>query len=303
MGDSGRVGFMVAGSDGHPVVADLYSTDPLKGDTTSTGAVILCHGFKGHRRWGFIPDLAGRMQAAGLTAIAIDFSHNGHLPPVGAGTDTHHSEFVSPELFRANTLARERQDLLNVLAHLRDPGSGPPTIAAGTRVGLWGHSRGGVAVIDAALSEPGIGAISTWSTVANPDTYSDRQKSRWCESGALAFTDNDSGTPLAIGIDYLRDLTDHADRYHLAHRAGDLRVPHLIIHGEHDLAVPVENGQALYDTAELHADKKLLRVLTGHTFGYESGVPPNDVLTQSTNATAEWFLEYLETPRGAEKQA
>ncbi len=43
----------------------------------------------------------------------------------------------------------------------------------------------------------------------------------------------------------------------------------------------------------MRADKKLLRVLTGHTFGYEDGEEPGEALRQSAKKTVGWFHDYL----------
>jgi len=37
----------------------------------------------------------------------------------------------------------------------------------------------------------------------------------------------------------------------------------------------------------------LLRMLTGHTFGYEAGREPGEALQQSGDATVQWFAHYF----------
>jgi len=293
MSDIQPQSFIIAAGDGHPVVADGYWPAGTGVDGSVDRAVILCHGFKGHRRWGFIPYLATRLQESGIAAVSIDFSHNGHVASGVTDPNIAHTEFVTPDLFRANTLRRERDDLAAVLSWLRDPDPAHPTLGRDAPVGLWGHSRGGISVIHAAMEDPRARAISTWSTGTQPDTYSDRQKASWREAGALEFTDQATGAPLAIGLAYLDEIERDASQYDMVRLAAELRAAHLIIHGERDLAVPIDHGQRLYDTPGFHADKRLLRMLTGHTFGYEAGAPVNDVLAQSASATTDWFREYL----------
>jgi dienelactone hydrolase len=273
----------IATCDEFPVVADVY--EPA-GDGPANRAVIMCHGFKGHRRWGFIPTLAQRLAGVGIAAMAMDFSHNGRTPDGEAG-------FIAPDRFAANTIARERADLDAVTSWAREGGGG--SIAADARLGLWGHSRGGVAAILAALDDPSIPAIATWSTAAHPDFYTDRQKERWRTDGGYRFTDNETGTPLELGLEYLDDIEGHRDEYGLAQRVEHLRAAHLIVHGDHDLVIPVEDAVSLYETPTMRADKKLLRLLTGHTFGYETKVV-GEALERALATTLEWFDEYLSTP-------
>jgi pimeloyl-ACP methyl ester carboxylesterase len=272
-------------SDDHPVVVDTYPA------ASGSRVVVMCHGFKGHRRWGFIPGLAAGLAEAGVSAAAMDFSLNGHLAP---GVTDVTDAFLSPEAFRRNTIARERDDLARTLDWVRRGGDG--CVAPGAAVGLWAHSRGCVAAILAALDDPSISAIATWSAVAHPDFYTGRQKARWREQGAYEFTDGVTGSDLAVGVDYLDDLERHRDDYALAERAGGLRAAHLIIHGEQDMVIPFGDAVRLYDALEMAADKKLLRLATGHTFGYEAGAT-SEALDRAVHATVEWFDEYLPSGR------
>jgi dienelactone hydrolase len=289
--------------DAHPVLADWYA--PLVGGTPRR-VVIMCHGFKGHRRWGFIPLVAARLATAGLGALSIDFSHNGRVPGDGrpVENDDEPVRFVTPAMFRANTIARELDDLATVLAWVRDPARGGKALGLepGAVIGLWGHSRGGVVSVLTALSDPCIAALATWSASAHPDHFTERQKATWREKGELAFKDYASGMSLAMGAELLDDIEQHRDEYAAADRASLLAIPHLIIHGEHDPTVPVEESYRYYDTPTIRADKKLLRLLTGHTYGYEDGFIASEALENATRATVEWFETYLRAapPRAEE---
>lgn len=283
--------------DTHPVVADWYGPSLLGGSIDHV--VVMCHGFKGHRRWGFIPIVAGRLAAAGFGVLVMDFSHNGHVPEdPEAFADEEPGRFVATELFRANTIARELDDLAAVVAWVRAGRSAKVMrIAENATIGLWGHSRGGVVAILTALADPGVAALVTWSALAHPDHFTPRQKEIWRTAGELAFTDYPSGTALSLGIGLLDDLDANRAAYDVGTRAGDLTAPHLIIHGEHDPTVPVEQSYLFYDTPTIRADKKLLRLLTGHTYGYDDGRIASEALENATKATVEWFETYLRGTR------
>jgi dienelactone hydrolase len=280
--------------DAHPVVADWYAPNGADHGGVER-VVVMSHGFKGHRRWGFLPIVAVRLQLKGFGVLAIDFSHNGHVPADGSVVEEVADAFVAPELFRANTIARELDDLSHVLSWLRDPMGGgfllglSPNVA----IGLWGHSRGGVISILTALEDTGIAALATWSALAHPDHYTERQKELWRTKGELAFTDYASGTPLALGPEFLHDIEQRRDVYAAGARAQDLAMPHLIVHGEHDPTVPVADSYRFYDTPTIRADKKLLRLLTGHTYGYDDGRIASEALDNAIKATVEWFETYL----------
>lgn len=278
--------------DEHPVLADWYP--PLTSDEPVGSVIVLSHGFKGYRRWGFIPLVAARLAANGFGALAIDFSHNGRVPDDGRPvvTDT---TVIAPSLFRANTIARELDDLSRVLKWIRDRERGGKTLGLDDNVaiGLWGHSRGGVVSILTALEDDSVQALVSWSASAHPDHYTERQKTMWRKNGELAFKDYNGGTPLSMDVSHLDDIEQHREDYAAADRAPDLAIPHLIVHGEHDPTVPVKDSYRYYDTPTIRADKKLLRLLTGHTYGYDDGFIASEALENATKATVEWFDTYL----------
>ncbi len=265
---------------------DLYLPEPVE----AKRVVVLCHGFKGYRRWGFIPDVAEALRASGAAALAIDFSLNG--TPYAAGATDNQSEpvaYVDPDRFARNTIARECAELGQVIDWIGD--NKLDGVAAGAAIGLWGHSRGGMSVLLNALADKPIRSVVTWSATAHPNFYTDRQKQRWRNEGGYRFTDRRLGIDLALGIDYLHDLEANDDNYNMAERAGELTVPHLIVHGQSDLVIPVADAERLYMTPTLKADKKFLRLFTGHTFGIEGQDP--EPLRNAIRGTVEWFDEYL----------
>jgi pimeloyl-ACP methyl ester carboxylesterase len=271
----------IPAGEGCSIPADVYGT------VASPGAVVLCHGFKGHRRWGFIPWVAGELAAAGFCAVAIDFSHNGTArPAVVPGAET----YTDRARFQKNTLDRERRDLATAVEWIGGGCCGCERPQGS--IGLWGHSRGGVAAILVALDDPAIGALCTWSTVAHPDFYTARQKERWRSDGFFGFRDTATGTKLAMGIGYLEDLEQNHDRYDLAARAGGLEVPHLVVHGELDLAAPVRDAVAFFETPLAMAPKALLRLKTGHRFGCKNGGSGPE-LDEAVHATVNWFERHL----------
>lgn len=278
--------------DEHPVLADWYP--PLILENSVRHIIVMSHGFKGHRRWGFIPLLAARLAASGFGALAIDFSHNGRVPEDGHPT-VGGVQVIAPSLFRRNTIARELDDLAYVLRWVRDPERGRKTLGLDKNfsIGLWGHSRGGVVSILTALDDESIKALVSWSASAHPDHFTERQKMLWREKGEMSFKDFNSGTQLSMDVTLLDDIERHHDDYAAADRAHDLAIPHLIVHGEHDPTVSVKDSYRYYDTPTIRADKKLLRLLTGHTYGYDDGFIASDALENATRATVEWFEMYL----------
>ena len=81
-----------------PFELSLASRGPLRGDIREgriSSAIVVCHGFKGFKDWGFFPYLADCL-AAGTGAMVISFNFSGS----GIGPDlesfTEHSRHVYP---------------------------------------------------------------------------------------------------------------------------------------------------------------------------------------------------------------
>ncbi|MGD8726494.1 MAG: hypothetical protein PVH40_02560, partial [Gemmatimonadales bacterium] len=110
---------------------------PLRGEvrTAARGVdrpgVVICHGFKGFRAWGFFPHLATRVARAGMTAVTFNFS--------GSGVGPDGESFSEPERFGHATISNDLVDLQAVADALRE-GRLAPGLAVPTRLGLFGHS-------------------------------------------------------------------------------------------------------------------------------------------------------------------
>jgi alpha-beta hydrolase superfamily lysophospholipase len=273
----------IATADGFAVRGDLY----LPAGKPPMGIVVLCHGFKGYRNWGFLPFLAAQLASADIGAYSIDFSFNGTVD----GT------VVRPDLFGRNTLGRECEDLALVLRFVRENGLGR-RIGKDAPLGLFGHSRGGVSAFVNAFGDDSVRALCTWAAPDDPDHFTARQKARWRERGEFDFADTRDGTRLALSSRYLDDLELNHDLYDLCRRAADLRVPHLIVHGSADIVVHVGRARSLHEAERGLRERKIMILATGHTFGV-TGSPGQAMderprpLAEACDATVDWFRTYL----------
>lgn len=279
--------------DAYPVRGDLYV--PRR---RTSGVVLLCHGFTGHKRWGFLPRLADGLRKAGLVALSLDMSHNGTFPePDGSTPHDDEAVYVRPDLFAKNTLRREYEDVGHAIRFAVDGGLGR-AVKGPIRIGLFGHSRGGITATLNAIDHPEVVVLATWSTIDDPDRFTDAQKKRWRRDGVYAFEAPTDGTPLAMGAAHLDDLEANHDFYLLRERVGELKVPHLVVHGKADLAVPYASAIRLHEAEHHLRDKELLILQTGHTFGVSTSAStstarPSRALMQAVDETVMWFGNHL----------
>ena len=90
--------FEIEGADGGPLRGDLYAAA-----VTEPRAVLLCHGFRGYKDWGFIPLLASAIASQTTPVAAFNTSGSGVVGADGA--------FTERERFRKNTYAAELDDI------------------------------------------------------------------------------------------------------------------------------------------------------------------------------------------------
>ncbi len=266
--------------------------DPIHGDLRLPDGpgphpvVVVCHGFKGFKDWGFHPWLGTRLAQAGLAAVHFNFSRNGVREADGDIEDL--------DAFRRNTLSIERDDLDTVLDVLLEGTLGAPLDPA--RLGLAGHSRGGGVALLGAAERPEVKALSTWAAVSRFDRIADETTlAAWRRAGVYEVLNSRTGQVLPMGVEFLDDVLGNLDRLDLLAAARRLDVPWLLLHGTADETVPFAEAEAL-----ARASKGAVRLVPidggGHTFG---AVHPFAGPTPHLEAAAAATLDHFRAVLGA----
>mgnify|MGYP001812292490 CR=1 FL=1 len=260
---------------------DLWTpTAPVEGADTG---LVICHGFKGFKDWGFFP-FASRTLVSRLHCPVVSFNFTGS----GIGDDP--ESFSEREAFGHNTFSRECADLEAVLDGLAEGRLGALSFPRVTRFGVLGHSRGGVATILSA-ERTDVVAIATWAAIASPLRYAALFEGVE-PGGTVEITNARTGEVLPLYSDVVLDLEANRDRFDLNASLARSRVPLLVVHGTEDLAVPVEDGRQLA-AAGVDASLEIIDG-AGHTF--EVGHPfmgPSPELTAALSFTGDHFERHL----------
>ncbi|HET9708113.1 MAG TPA: alpha/beta fold hydrolase [Gemmatimonadales bacterium] len=244
-------------------------------------AVVICHGFKGFKDWGFFPVAADRLAQAGFAAVTFNFSGSG----VGEPGDS----FNEPDRFRHATYSNGLRDLTGVLAELRGGGLGVQP----TAIGVLGHSMGGGLAALQTAADPGITALVTWSATARLGRLWRREQiPEWRRSGALEIVNQRTGERLPLATDILDDLERNAERLDVLAAAATVRAPWLVVHGDADESVPSSDARDL--VARAPQSRLLMVPNAGHTFGIKhpwGGSTPQ--FDQVLEASVDWFSRHL----------
>lgn len=246
--------------------------------------IILVHGFKGFKDWGFGPYTGKYLSEKGFFVITFNFSHNG----VGDNL----MEFTELDKFADNTFSLEIDELNEIItAYLR----GDFCVVENKKIGLIGHSRGGAISLLTASKNESVNAVATWSAVSRLDRYSEKQKEMWREKGVFEVLNTRTKQVMKLNVSLLEDVEQHSnDRLNIEKAVREFNKPLLIVHGKQDLAVPFNEGEKLFELA----DKRLTEFYpienTGHTFDIQHPFKgSNNKFDALLNKTTEFFKSNL----------
>ena len=244
-------------------------------------AVVVIHGFKGFKDWAFFPHLCRSLAASGHAVISFNFS--------GSGIGSHPERFTELEAFAANTLSREVEEVGWVVEWVMTGDLLPGKPAS---LGLLGHSRGGGDAILHASGDPRVRALVTWSAVSTFERWSSETQAEWREAGRIHVTNSRTGQQMPLDVGLLQDLERNRARLDVESAASRVAAPWLIVHGDADQTVGLEEAQELARAAP--SGRLCVVAGAGHTF--EVGHPfsmPSRELDEAVEASVSHLSLHL----------
>jgi len=248
--------------------------------------LVFCHGFKD---FGYFPLLDAWAARAGFALLRFNFTHNGTTP-------AHPTEFIDLEAFARNTFSQEQADLERLVKALQG-GQIPHTENLDlSRLGLWGHSRGGtMALVFAAHHPQAVKAVATWGAVADlAARYTPEQLAAWELAGRITVPNARTGQHMPMDFAIVADLKANAQTLQLPRMAHQIQQPVFLVHGDYDATVN------LTEALELHRwlpDSDLYVLHTGdHTLGGKHPWPDAQLplkAEQATRQTLRFFRRIL----------
>jgi uncharacterized protein len=235
--------FTLSSSEDLPITGDFDVPERPR------ALVVVVHGFKGFKDWGFFPWLAQRLMHHQLAVCRFNMSRSG----IGDDPET----FGRLDLFEHDTYSTQLDDLRRVVAHAQSEFPKCPTF-------LLGHSRGGGVSILAAADIPRLRGVIAWSPISRVDRWDDATKAEWRKDGFREELNQRTKQLMRMSTRMLDDVEANRERFDITAAAAALRVPLLVLHGGRDESVPIEEGRLL---AERARDAAFVAVQNaGHTF-------------------------------------
>jgi len=271
----------VTNSESEIIRAEIYHRNAIK----DAPVIIICHGFKGFKNWAFFPVFAESLSQADYITLTFNFSRNGIGPDL--------QNFTELDKFEKNTYSHELEDLKCIVDAIASGEIGKGLIDP-ERIGLMGHSRGGGITILHSKNDPRIKSLVTWSAIATVERYTPEQIKLWKEQKYLEFENKRTGQLMRIGIELLKDIQKNKKQLNILAAAEELETPTLLIHGQEDESVPVQEAQSIYDHLA-SPSKELIIIENGtHTFGARHPLEsmPEELETVF-ELTENWFDRFL----------
>jgi len=244
-------------------------------------AVVVVHGFKGFKDWGFFPWVSDQLAQQGHHVVSFNFSRN------GVGEDL--ESFSELERFGENTFTLELDELRRIIDLVC---AGELTGSTPARIGLLGHSRGGGQAVLATAEDARVASLVTWNAVATFDRWTEQTKETWRRDGRIWISNQRTGQEMPLDVALLEDFEAHRERLDILAAAHRIRAPWLVVHGLADETVDPNDGRALLRAAR--GAVPFWVEGAGHTFQARhpfGGAP--EPLQEAFEATARHFWKTL----------
>jgi pimeloyl-ACP methyl ester carboxylesterase len=235
--------FTIDSEEGLPIRGDIHAAEKPR------ALVILVHGFKGFKDWGFFPWPAHRLMQHRLVVVRFNMSRS------GIGEDP--ESFDRLDLFEHDTYSTQLRDLAAVVRHAQLQFPSLPTF-------LLGHSRGGGIALLGAQDVPKLRGVIAWAPIARADRWDEATQKEWRRTGVLEVENARTKQIMRMSPVILDDYEANRERLDVVAAASRLTVPLLVIHGGRDESVSVEEGRLLASSASQSSMTVLHRA--SHTF-------------------------------------
>lgn len=255
-------------------------------DIKDAPAIIIVHGFKGFKNWGFFPDLSDRLALAGYVAVTPNFSRN--------GIEYDYNTFQNLDKFAQNTISHELNDLQIIIDNIKNQTIAKKTIDI-EKIALLGHSKGGgISILKAAELGDEIQAIVTLSSVSTFFRFTDTQIKEWQKNGVLKVENSRTKQMMPINKSFWDDLNKNKKAFDILVAAKKLENPSLFIHGNTDETVDHIESEAINEKCSSFVKRLEIIDSCSHTYGitHPFNTPTIEYLT-ACDLIENWFDNYL----------
>ncbi|MGZ0015557.1 alpha/beta hydrolase family protein [Yeosuana sp. AK3] len=203
--------------------------------------IIFCHGYKGFKDWGAWNLMASTFADASFCFVKFNFSHNG-------GTLKEPIDFPDLEAFGNNNYTKELDDLESVIDWVFN-NKDFDNETNKKNITLIGHSRGGGIVSIKAEEDTRIKKVITLAGVSDYGVRFPKGNAleAWKKNGVYRVENARTKQQMPHYFQFYQDFTENEKRLTIKRAVSNLNIPHLIIHGDADTSVSIEEAIKLHE--------------------------------------------------------
>ncbi|WP_366125136.1 alpha/beta fold hydrolase [uncultured Winogradskyella sp.] len=245
---------------------------------------MFCHGYKGFKDWGAWHILAKSIAKAGFCFIKFNFSHNG-------GTIEDPIDFPDLEAFGNNSYTKELEDLHDVIDWSQNYFQNNPLINT-SQLCLIGHSRGGGIAILKSSEDSRISKLITLASVSDFEkrTSTTGDLDEWKNKGVKYVLNGRTKQQMPHYYQFYEDFMTNKKRLHIESAEKRLTIPHLIIHGNEDISVSINEAMEL----KKWNPKSRLEIIEGANHVFNTKHPWKDMeMSKELKAVSQLILNFV----------
>ena len=227
---------IVEGKHNKPILTDVFYLE----NKQPKPIVIFCHGYKGFKDWGAWNLMAETFAKAGFFFIKFNFSHNG-------GTIEEPIDFPDLEAFGNNNYSKELDDLGSVIDWISTNIDYQKKINLDD-ISLIGHSRGGGIVLLKTNEDTRVKKVITLAGVCDfaKRTATVGDLEQWKKEGVKYVLNGRTKQNMPHFYQFYEDFIQNIERLNVKNATKNLKIPHLIIHGNNDTSVLINEAENLH---------------------------------------------------------
>lgn len=227
---------VIDGQHNKPIVIDFT----YQQNSQNKPILIFCHGYKGFKDWGAWNLMMKTLVNEGFYCIKFNFSHNG-------GTVKQPIDFPDLDAFGNNNYSKELDDLKSVLDWCHNNETIKSEGDLGT-ITLMGHSRGGGIVAITAFEDKRVKKLISLASISDflKRSVTNTDLENWKKTGVKYVVNGRTKQQMPHFYQFYLDTIKNRERLNIENAVSNLKIPHLIIHGDNDTSIFLEEAKNLH---------------------------------------------------------
>lgn len=271
---------IVEGKHQKPILTDVFYNE----NNQPKPVVIFCHGYKGFKDWGAWNIMAETFAKAGFFFIKFNFSHNG-------GTVNQPIDFPDLEAFGNNNYTKELYDLGSIINWISSSSESKNEIDL-ERISLIGHSRAGGIVTIKAEEDNRVKKVISLAGVCDfaKRTATSGDLEQWKKDGVKYVLNGRTKQQMPHFYQFYEDFKQNENQLNIERAVSKLTIPYLIIHGDNDTSVFIDEAQQLHSWNS----KSQLEIIENANHVFNTSHPwEKEILSEELEKVTQLCIDFL----------